>query len=139
MKGIELRNFLYMNRISQDEVAKYLGVKRQTINNWCNKDVLTGKILTKAKQVIEHFSAIKPDKIATFNDSGLVINGDSNDVDIQNDHRQYYSDSPDVLRAQIDLLNEWIKEKDEQIKEKDAQIKEKDAQIAKLLDILKKE
>ena len=45
------------------------------------------------------------------------------------DNRQYYSDSPDVLRAQIDLLDERIKEKDAQIKEKDAQIKEKDAQI----------
>ena len=45
--------------------------------------------------------------------------------------RSYSSDSPDVLRAQIDLL-------EERIKEKDAQIKEKDAQISKLLDILSK-
>ena len=52
------------------------------------------------------------------------------------DNRQYYSDSPDVLRAQIELLDERIKEKDAQIKEKDAQIKEKDAQIHTLLDII---
>ena len=45
--------------------------------------------------------------------------------------RSYNSDSPDVLRNTIDLL-------DERIKEKDAQIKEKDAQINKLLDILSK-
>ena len=45
------------------------------------------------------------------------------------DNRQYYSDSPDVLKAQIEIL-------DERIKEKDAQIKEKDAQINKLLSIL---
>ena len=52
------------------------------------------------------------------------------------DNRHYYSDSPDVLKAQIELLDERIKEKDAQIKEKDAQIKEKDAQIKQLLDIL---
>ena len=40
------------------------------------------------------------------------------------DNRQYYSDSPDVLRAQIEVLDERIKEKDAQIKEKDAQIKD---------------
>lgn len=40
------------------------------------------------------------------------------------DNRQYYSDSPDVLRAQVELLEERIKEKDSQIKEKDSQIKE---------------
>ena len=31
------------------------------------------------------------------------------------DNRHYYSDSPDVLRAQIDVLDERIKEKDAQI------------------------
>ena len=54
------------------------------------------------------------------------------------DNRQYYSDSPDVLRAQIDKLDLIITEKEERIKEKDAQIKEKDAQIKALLDILRK-
>ena len=33
------------------------------------------------------------------------------------DNRQYYSDSPDVLRAQIEVLDERIKEKDAQIKD----------------------
>lgn len=62
------------------------------------------------------------------NGSGVVLAGDNysnNNID----NRQYYSDSPDVLKAQIELL-------DERIKEKDAQIKEKDAQINKLLSIL---
>ena len=53
------------------------------------------------------------------------IIGDNSQIDM----RSYNSDSPDVLRAQIDLL-------DERIKEKDAQIKEKDAQISRLLGIL---
>ena len=65
--------------------------------------------------------------------SGVVITGQNrlNNSTINQDNRRYYSDSPDVLRAQIDLL-------DERIKEKDAQIKEKDAQIKQLLDILAK-
>jgi len=136
MKGIDLRNFLYLNRISQDDAAQLIGVKRQTINNWCLKDELTGKILTKAKYIVEYYSAQKASKSAISNESGVVINGDASGVDINNDHRQYYSDSPDVLRAQIDLLDERIKEKDAQIKEKDAQIKEKDAQIKELLAIV---
>lgn len=65
------------------------------------------------------------------NTSGMVINGSNSISNSHIDNRQYYSDSPDVLRAQIELL-------DERIKEKDAQIKEKDAQIKQLLDILQK-
>lgn len=63
------------------------------------------------------------------NTSGVVIQGQNQISNSPIDNRHYYSDSPDVLKAQIELL-------DERIKEKDAQIKEKDAQIKKLLDIL---
>ena len=75
--------------------------------------------------------------MSVHNDSGVLINGANTNSPI--DNRHYYSDSPspDVLKAQIDLLDERIKEKDAQIKEKDAQIKEKDAQIRQLLEILK--
>ena len=66
--------------------------------------------------------------MSVHNDSGVLINGANTNSPI--DNRHYYSDSPDVLRAQIELL-------DERIKEKDAQIKEKDAQIRQLLEILK--
>lgn len=61
--------------------------------------------------------------------SSIIINGENRMSNSTIDNRQYYSDSPDVLRAQIDML-------DERIKEKDAQIKEKDAQIKRLLDII---
>ena len=137
MKGIDLRNFLFLNKISQDDAAKLIGVKRQTINNWCNRGELKGNILTKAKFIIEHYSAEKLQNSSINNENGVVINGDAHGVDINNDARQYYSDSPDVLRAQVDVMEERIKEKDAQIKEKDAQIKEKDAQIKELLEIIK--
>ena len=56
--------------------------------------------------------------------NGQQVIADHNSGTINADNRQYYSDSPDVLRREIELLNEWIKEKDGQIKEKDGQIKE---------------
>lgn len=52
------------------------------------------------------------------------------------DARHYYSDSPDVLRAQIEEKDKLLAEKETRIKEKDAQIKEKDTQINKLLSVL---
>lgn len=88
MKGIDLRNFLYLNKISQDDAAKLIGVKRQTINNWCNKDLLTGQILTKAKFIVEHFSAQNTSNSSISNKNGVVINGDAHSVDINNDARQ---------------------------------------------------
>ena len=63
------------------------------------------------------------------NNSGVNIIGSNALTNSPIDNRQYCSDSPDVLKAQIEIL-------DERIKEKDAQIKEKDAQINKLLSIL---
>jgi len=66
-----------------------------------------------------------------------VLTGDVNNSNI--DARQYYSDSPDVLRAQIEEKDRLLEEKECRIKEKDAQIKEKDAQIGKLLGILEKD
>ena len=69
--------------------------------------------------------------------SGVYINGNNHLNNSPIDNRHYNSESPDILKAQIDMLDERIKEKDAQIKEKDAQIKEKDAQIKDLLDILK--
>ena len=68
--------------------------------------------------------------------ASVVINGNNDMKNSTIDNRHYYSDSPDVLRAQVAQLDELLNEKEERLKEKDAQIKEKDAQIKQLLDIL---
>lgn len=68
--------------------------------------------------------------------NGQQVIANHNSGTIHADNRQYYSDSPDVLRREIEMLNEWIKEKDGQIKEKDGQINEKDGQINELLRVL---
>jgi len=49
----------------------------------------------------------------------------------------YISDSPDVLKQKINLLNKLLEEKENRLQEKDLQIKEKDSQINSLLQILK--
>jgi hypothetical protein len=69
------------------------------------------------------------------NGSNNVTTGDVNNSNI--DNRQYYSDSPDVLRAQIEEINRLLEEKECRIREKDEQIKKKDAQIDKLLTLIK--
>ena len=137
MKGVDLRTFRQVNHLEQKDVASYLGVSRQQISQIENgRSELTKENLRKllGNPYGWDVSALPKDPMSPI--SGIVVNGNAVGSAISQDNRQYYSDSPDVLRAQIDLLDERLKEKDAQIKEKDAQIKEKDAQIKQLLDIL---
>ncbi len=114
-----------LNGLRQDDAAKIFNVSRQTINVWCKSDVIDDKIV---KQIYERFRVTDP-SVSPINLKGNSNIVAQNNSSITADNRQYYSDAPDVLRAQCDELEERIKEKDAQIKEKDAQIKEKDAQI----------
>ena len=142
----DFQRFIEANNLRKKEIAAFLGVSNAFITQLCDgsKRIPPQKLaLIKANDEgwdISMFES-RPTQSVGDNNSGVVINGGSNHGSI--DNRHYYSDSPDVLRAQIDLLDERIrekeerlKEKDAQIKEKDAQIKEKDAQIKQLLDIL---
>ena len=141
-----LINFLDYKRISKAEFSRKLGVSSSYIGAM-RKSIQPDKVeriailfpdlniqwlLTGSGEMINTTSNI------ISNANGVVISGSNNMPNSSIDNRHYYSDSPDVLRAQIELLDERIKEKDAQIKEKDAQIKEKDAQIKSLLDILSK-
>lgn len=127
MTGKELKKYLILHDLEQEDAAKIVGVTRQTINSWCQKDNLGEKILLQVKKMFDEYGA--PFAQISSNSGSVILSGNNSTGNI--DNRQYYSDSPDVLRAQIDLL-------DERIKEKDAQIKEKDAQIARLLSIVEK-
>ena len=135
-----LINYLKFKNISQKRFADTTGLSSGYVNaikksiqpdtlhriSMYFPDLNTGWLITGEGEML---------KESTINNSNVIINKNvKNSGNI--DNRQYYSDSPDVLRAQIELLDERIKEKDAQIKEKDAQIKEKDAQINSLLSIL---
>ena len=110
-------------------IAKDTGITQATLGNYrSGKTIPTQANALILKQYFNIEFAEKPGDFSQ-NHNSVVLGNNNSTGNI--DNRQYYSDSPDVLRAQIDLL-------DERIKEKDAQIKEKDAQIAKLLEILSK-
>lgn len=129
MNGIELKKLLKLNYLSQQEAADLFNVKRETVNRWCSseKDLpeKTHKlVMSKLRIKSLDYSEIRQAGTNFFN-SGVL-----NDSTV--DQRQYFSDSPDVLRAQVDALEERIREKDAQIREKDAQIKELHAIILNL-------
>ncbi len=81
-----------------------------------------GEIFKTAQGVVQNAGHI-------INNSGYISSIDS---------RQYYSDSPDILRAEIDKLDRIIAEKENRIAEKDKQIAEKDKQIAALIAAISK-
>ena len=127
MTGKELKKYLILHDLEQEDAAKIVGVTRQTINSWCQKDNLGEKILLQVKVLFDKYGA--PFAPISSNSGSVILSGNNSTGNI--DNRQYYSDSPDVLRSQIELL-------DERIKEKDAQIKEKDAQISRLMGIIER-
>ena len=128
------------------QFARMIGLSPQGINAWLTRGTLDSELLyLKCEGISPRWlltgegDMLIKSPVSIDNNSGAIIRGDNKNSPISIDNRQYYSDSPDVLRAQIDLLDIMIKEKDAQIKEKDAQIKEKDAQIKSLLEILHKQ
>lgn len=137
MEYIGLKQFRKVNRLDQSEVAEYLGVSRAQVSMIeRSKSKLTNENLRKliTNPYGWDVSMLPKDPLSPIN--GVVINGSNEMNNSTIDNRHYYSDSPDVLRAQVELLEERIQEKEERLKEKDAQIKEKDAQIKQLLDII---
>lgn len=138
---IKIVDWLIFEKVvkSRRELAEVLGYTESSMSQILNgKVTLSERFVKKLSTIddrinedwIRHESGnmLKTTQVIT-NESGVLINGDNTNSPI--DNRHYYSDSPDVLRAQIEIL-------DERIKEKDAQIKEKDAQIKSLLDIISK-
>lgn len=118
MTDLQVEKILTMLRnreTSLNRISVATGISNSTL-----KSYVEGKTKpTKANfSVLEMYFSQISEKNSQIN--GNVVVGKDNNGNI--DNRQYYSDSPDVLRAQIDLLEERIKEKDAQIKEKDAQI-----------------
>ncbi len=129
MDMIELKSFRKANALTQKALAQYLGIGESFISRIESGQVgLPREHLSKILHNKEGWDTSVLENAGTLTANGSVIVG-GNNIHSTIDNRQYYSDSPDVLRTQIDML-------DERIKEKDAQIKEKDAQIRQLLDII---
>lgn len=128
MNGLELRKLLKINLLTHEQAAILFGVTRETVSRWCQSEEelpvksqkkITLKLREKSMDV----------SIISHGNGNIVNNGNMSDASI--DNRQYYSSDPDVLQAQIKML-------EERILHLEAQLVEKDSQINKLLDIMKK-
>ena len=131
----KILNRLMKSDLTAYYIAKKTGISEQTILNYRSKKTYPTESNAK---LLEYFFNDKSVNSGKKN-SGNNVTGNNNIIGDNStiDMRSYNSDSPDVLRAQIDLLDERIREKDAQIREKDAQIREKDAQIKDLHEIIK--
>ena len=130
--------FIEIQSITKIDFCEKTGISYSNIKGKAQKSELGGEQIAK---ILEVFSELSPDWLllgrgeilrnqANVNaGNGQQVIADHNSGTINADNRQYYSDSPDVLRREIEILGEWIKEKD-------GQIKEKDGQISKLLALL---
>jgi hypothetical protein len=77
-------------------------------------------------------------KQKTKNGNNIVAsNGSTVNSSTSVDNRRYYSDSPDVLKAQIDDKDKLLREKDERLREKDERLCEKDAYILELKELIR--
>lgn len=101
---------LKSSEITAYKISKDTGITQSTLSNYRR-----GKTFpTQANAaILKHYFNIN------FADCSGDFSQNSNSVVLGNntkagniDNRQYYLESPDVLRAQVDLLNDRIKEKD---------------------------
>ena len=120
MTDTELEKILKMLRetkVSLNRISKATHLSNATLKNYKEG---------KTKPTEANFLTLKAYFSENFGDfsqnSGNMVVGNNKNCSIE--QKQYYSDSPDVLRATIELLDERIREKDAQIREKDAQIKD---------------
>ena len=134
--------------LKQSEIAEMLSVKSTYLSDMINGRVpITEKML---KKISEKFQI---NNFGSKNITAGIINHSTID------NRSYYSDSPDVLRAEIDRLDqiietkegiiksqeeriksqeERIKSQEERIKSQEERIKSQEERIDKLLDIIAK-
>jgi len=126
--------FIEKNCIQKKALADYLKVTPAFITQLCNdsRKLPEEKLnLIIANRNWDTSMLCRP--AAQQDGNGIIIQGANNmeNSSIVNDHRQYTSESPDVLRHDIERLETIITEKETRIREKDTEIAKKDEQIAK--------
>ena len=140
----EFKNYIdricYDYRVSQAEVAQQSGLNPTYLSQ-----IMNGKrpFTEKTKDKIE---IAFPTPSYNQNVENSVVHGN-----VHQDNRKYYSDSPDVLKAQIDTLERAIQDKEEQVRTLTEQVRtlteqvrtltsslaKKDEQISKLIEKIK--
>lgn len=122
--------FLKDNKIQKQVIAQYLGVSRTFVTQLSQG---VRKLPEDKLKKIKENKDWDTSSLEMNNNSGILIKESNISGNVHQGNRQYYSDSPDVLRAQIEQLERLIEEKEARIAEKDKQIAEKDKQIAALI------
>ena len=119
--------------ISQKELANRIGKDSNYLS-----DVVNGRY--------KNVDKIKNAILSTFPQDANIQNVENSVVhgNVHQDNRKYYSDSPDVLKAQIDTLERAIQDKEEQVRTLTEQVRtltsslaKKDEQISKLIEKIK--
>jgi transcriptional regulator with XRE-family HTH domain len=128
MSGKNLREKIKMCGISLREVASLLDISEQNLQNKLGADDVKVSFLVelsrKLNKDINYFldiPSLSQKNNSVKGSNNLVIQGNENS---SIDNRHYYSDSPDVLRAQIEEKDNLLREKDERLREKDEYIQE---------------
>ena len=119
--------------ITQKELANRIGKDSNYLS-----DVVNGRYKNVEK--------IKNAILSTFPQDANIQNVENSVVhgNVHQDNRKYYSDSPDVLKAQISQLETVISDKEEQVRTLTEQVRtltsslaKKDEQISKLIEKIK--
>lgn len=119
--------------ITQKELANRIGKDSNYLS-----DVVNGRYKNVEK--------IKNAILSTFPQDANIQNVENSVVhgNVHQDNRKYYSDSPDVLKAQISQLETVIADKEEQVRTLTEQVRtltsslaKKDEQISKLIEKIK--
>ncbi|MDR1865964.1 MAG: hypothetical protein LBR08_10390 [Bacteroidales bacterium] len=148
MKAIErLHEYLNYKGLKPTRFEKQIGLSNGYLGTQLKRcadlgESIMGKIIDNCLDISPEWLLTGRGEMLKKQEENAIIQSITGNDNVQAagnsnvDNRHYYSDSPDVLRAQVEEKDILLREKDERIKEKDAQIKEKDAQINKLLSIL---
>jgi ectoine hydroxylase-related dioxygenase (phytanoyl-CoA dioxygenase family) len=128
---------------SRERIIQFVEYKNISKNKFYRETGLSNGFLDKnnhpgadkLEQIIYAYPEINPEWLITgrgemlkkttegiVNGSGVVIRGKNKNTSI--DNRHYYSDSPDVLRAQVEKMDDILREKDDYITELKETIRE---------------
>jgi transcriptional regulator with XRE-family HTH domain len=140
-------NWLIFDEFAENEteIAQKLGYTKSSFSQIINGKVpLSERFIDKLCESDKNINKVwimegKGKMLKTLEKKNQSIIGDNN-IQTSNsniDARQYYSDSPDILKAQIDDKDKLLHEKDERLREKDVRLREKDEYIQELKETIK--
>ncbi len=129
----EIKNLIdaicYEYRLSQSEVAQKANVNPTYLSQVING---TRSFTDKMKdKILSAFPDFNTSNIQTVEYS--TVHGN-----VTQDNRKYYSDSPDVLKQQINQLEKVIQDKEEQVRTLTEQVRTLTSSLAKKDEIIEK-